>query len=193
MTTNAKTAFGIMTPGPSLKDDPIPIGIFTLVLGSPEIPFVQKVGPDGKVTGFISIPAMNAKEFVAIKNKVEARVGSDHLLAWVRNAATPEEAEVLPWTEMVGKVLTDYPAMRTTFLKFPLAGFRVANFVLGLAPECASAAKPATTVDFGPFGPEIDRIAADDANTFRRSPEVRWLANELAIDMKPQRVTELLP
>jgi len=193
MTTHAKAAFGFTAAGPSFQKDPPPVGLYTLVFGSPEKPCIQKIGRDGKVVGFISIPELAANEFVAIKKTAQAEVGSPHLLAWVSNAATPEDADVLPWTQMVEKVLTDYPAMRATLLKYPLAGFRAANFVLALAPAYASAAKPSITVDFDRFGPELDRIAADDANSFRRSPEVRLLAKEFGVDLKPQRDTEILP
>lgn len=193
MSTHTKAAFGYIAAGPSFREDPTPVGIFTPVFGSPQEPFVQQIGPDGNVAGFIPISEEDLKGFVAVKKTAKAQVGSPHLLVWVGSAATAKEADVLTWSEMVGKVLTGYPAMRASLLKYPLAGFRVANFALGLAPAYASAAKPSITVDFEPFGPELDRIAADDAISFRRSPQVRWLAKELGIDVKPHRDTELLP
>lgn len=192
MNTHIKHAFGYHIAGPSFREDPTPLGIYTLVFGSPKKPYIQKIGRNGSVVGFTSIPAVAANEFVAIKTKTAVQVGHPHLLALVTDAAVPQDVAVLPWHKMADKVLTLYPTMSASLLKHPLAGLRVANFVLALAPAYAAAAKPWITVDFEHFGPELDLIASHDAK-FRRDPLVQQLAKDSEIDLKPDRETEILP
>jgi hypothetical protein len=94
---------------------------------------------------------------------------------------------------MPAKLLASYVAMRPELKKHPVAGFRIANFLLALAPSYAAASKPSGKLDLDRFIPERELLAMDDENRYRRSPEVKQLAKENGYDLKDSREYVPLP
>jgi hypothetical protein len=120
-------------------------------------------------------------------------VGLPHLLTLVVNSKEPKNVIVLTWPAMTVKVLETYLVMRKELMKYPVAGHKIANHILALAPRYAAAAGPGVKMDFTRFGPEIDLIAADDDHFYRRSPQVRKLAKQSGVGLKRHRDHEMLP
>lgn len=166
-------------------------GLKDLFFGSPEKPYVQVVGRDGNVVGLKEVAPLRPDQYVAVDLPITAQVGLPFISAFVRDAAKPQSIEVMYWTDMVAKVLASYPSMRNELCKHhPEAGMVIANFILGQAPKWAAKSNP---MDFEPFRPEIDLIAADDEHTFRRSPEVLALAKAACVNLKATRSIVPLP
>ena len=193
MNTHYTKSIGYHAAGASYPENPTPLGIYTPFHGSPGKLHRQKVGPDGNIIDFDFIGPVPPSQIVETETEVLAQVGSPHLLALVVNSKDPKNVTVLPWPKMTEKLLQAYLTMRDELMKYPVAGHKIANLVLALAPRYAAAAGPGVKVDFTRFGPEIDLIAADDDHFYRRSPQVRQLAKEAGVDLKPHRDDEMLP
>jgi hypothetical protein len=177
----------------SLKGNATPLGLQTLVFGSPNEPLVQEIASDGNVTGFSALPPLSAHDFFPVTVPVVPQVGSPHICALVTDPNEPAKVEAMYWPDMPARLLASYVAMRPELKKHPVAGFRIANFVLALAPAYAAAGKLRMESDMDPFLPERELLAMDDEHRYRRSPEVKQLAKENGYDLKDSREYVPLP
>lgn len=187
-------AIGYLTAGDrSLAGNLSPLGLQTLVFGSPSEPLVQAIASDGNVTGFSALPPLSAQDFFPVTLPVVPQIGSPHICALVTDPKEPARVEAMYWPDMPARLLTSYVAMRPELKKHPVAGFRIANFLLALAPAYAAASKPSAKLDLDRFVPERELLAMDDENRYRRSPEVKQLAKEGGYDLKDLREYVPLP
>ncbi len=187
-------AIGYLTAGDrSLAGNLCPLGLQTLVFGSPNEPLVQEIAGDGSVTGFVALPPLSAQDFFPVTLPVVPQIGSPHISSLVTDPNEPAKVEAMYWPDMPARLLTSYVAMRPELKKHPVAGFRIANFLLALAPAYADASKPGAKLDLDRFIPERELLAMDDENRYRRSPEVKQLARENGYDLKDSREFAPLP
>ena len=187
-------AIGYLTAGDrSLTGYSTPLGLQTLVFGSPSEPLVQDIASDGAVTGFSALPPLNAQDFFPVTLPVVPQIGSPHVCALVTDPSEPAKVEAMYWPDMPIRLLASYVAMRPELKKHPVAGFRIANFILALAPAYAAASTPNEKLDLDRFIPERELLAMDDENRYRRDPAVKQLAKENGYDLKDSREYVPLP
>lgn len=188
------SAFGYLTAGAHTSlGNLTPMGLQTLVFGSPNEPFVQSIASDGAVAGFLALPPLSDLEYCPAAGPFAPQVGSPHICALVPDPKQPSSIVALPWPEMSSKLLSSYLAIRPELKNHPVAGFKLANFALALAPAYAAAGEPGTKLDLDRFIPERELLAMDDENRYRRSPEVKQLAKESGYDLKDSREYVPLP
>jgi hypothetical protein len=89
-------AIGYLTAGDrSLAGNLSPLGLQTLVFGSPSEPLTQVIGPDGNVTGFSALPPLSAQDFFPVTLPVVPQVGSPHICALVTDPNEPAMVEAI--------------------------------------------------------------------------------------------------
>jgi len=183
------TAIGLLTPNrPATgENSPSLLGLHTLVFGSPGKPYGQAIAPTGNFAGFQGRPALSVQDYVPVNLPITPQLGDPHLCALVCNPESPGDILITAWPAMARAVLDSYDAMRPALLHQALAGFRLANFVLALAPAYAKAPGSTEKLDLSGYSLELERIAADDEHIYRRAPEVQALALANGYDLKARR------
>jgi hypothetical protein len=179
-----KSILGYISPwGPDPKENRTPIGLQTLVFGTADQPFAQDIDEKGNVCGFLRLQALAEHEYVALPAPTEPQLGQPHFCAMVTNKE-PGSMLVGSWIDMAGYALKSYPDMRAELLRHPVAGFRLAGFVLGQAPRYAAASNRTADLGFDLYEFELNRLRIDDQHYFRLAPEVLQLARESGLDIK---------
>lgn len=180
-------AFGLHTSNrpatPEQSDSQV--GLHTLVYRSPEDAYVQNIAPDGRFIGFAPFRPCTTADYTPAHLPICPQLGDPHLLALISDPANPGEIDVMAWPAMFYTVVERYEKMRPALLKDPVAGFRLANFVLGLAPSYANAPGSHEKIDRAPYALELERIAADRAHIYERSAAVQELARQAGRDINP--------
>lgn len=185
-TTDHPTVFGLHQPGcrSANPERPALCGLHTLLFGSPNKPYVQRVAADGKNAGFIPLTPLAAKDYAPVFLPTTAQLGDPHLSACVFDGATPGEITVTAWPSMLRTVLEAYPAMRPALQKNPLAGHRLANFALATAPSYAMHSGGQELAGIEEYQIELAQLAADDDQHYRRSDEVKELLKRSRVDIR---------
>lgn len=187
-------AIGYLTSGDRFSTkNATPLGLQTLVFGSPNEPLAQEIASDGSVSGFLALPPLSAQDYFPVMLPVVPQIGSPHICALVTDPKEPAKVEAMYWPDMAAKVLDSYPAMRPELKKHPVAGLRIANFILALAPAYAAASTPSAKLDLDRFLPERELLAMDDENRYRGSRMVKQLAKKNGYDLKDSREYVPLP
>ena len=157
-----------------------PYGMQTIVFGTAKKPFVQDVDARGNVRGFVRIPALTSNDYVALPAPTEPQIGQPHFCALVTKG-DPHSMLVAKWTDISGPVLEAYPAMRGDLLKNPVAGFRLANFILGQVPRYAAANGEVVEPGADGYEFEVHRLRIDKEHYYQVSPEVSALVPDADI------------
>ena len=152
-----------------------PAGLQTPLFGSPNKPYRQIIATDGTVAGLQLIGPYKPHEIVAAPYPVVPQVGLPHMCSLVIDPAHPELVEMAYRPQTAERVLKDYEELRPGLIANPVAGARLATFILVQVPSYLGAPGCTEKLELSAYAPEQERIAADNAHIFARSPEVQRL------------------
>jgi hypothetical protein len=152
-----------------------PAGLQTPLFGSPNKPYRQVIAQDGTVAGLQLLGPYKPHEIVAAPYPVFPQAGLPHMCSLVIDPARPELVEMMYWMQMAERVLKGYGGLRPGLIANPVAGARLATFILVQVPSYLAAPGCREKLDLSPYALEQEQIAADNAHIFARSDEVQRL------------------
>jgi len=153
----------------------LPAGLQTPLFGPPNRPCRQIIAGDGTIADLQLLRPYERHEYIAAPYPVVPQVGLPHMCSLVTDPAHPELVEMMYWPQMAERVLKGYEGLRPGLLANPVAGARVATFILAQVPSYLAAPDCTEKLDLSSYALEQERIAADNEHIFRRSPEVQRL------------------
>lgn len=176
---------GYLVPfGPRPPANRTPFGLQSMVYGTLAAPFGVEVDERGNAARFLPMRPMAANELVSTSVDFDQRLGEAAHYLFVRSAEAPTDVIVEPWDKMNATVLKAYPGMRKDYVRYPLAGYRLAGFVAGLVPGYAAANGHAAELNLDTLQFEADLLKMDDADIFQESPEVQRMAEDHGITLR---------